>query len=134
MPGTDAQVKLWRDVKRRRLLVAFRGTEWWKVRDIIVDLKLLQEPWDVRALHQRGDSAGGGASASTGGGAVQAAAGAVQAPAEAAAVGGAGEVEQQGEGGSSSSVVDIYTALAAQANRTMLLYNELDQDMKVSSG
>lgn len=39
---TDAQLKLWRDESRKRLVVAFRGTEFWKVRDIVTDLKLLQ--------------------------------------------------------------------------------------------
>jgi hypothetical protein len=29
-------------VKRRRLLVAFRGTEFWKVGDLVTDFKLLQ--------------------------------------------------------------------------------------------
>lgn len=39
---TDAQVKVWRDEKRGRLVVAFRGTDPTRLGDIVTDLKLLQ--------------------------------------------------------------------------------------------
>jgi hypothetical protein len=118
---TDAQVKLWRDARRKRLIVAYRGTEFWKVKDLVVDLKLLQEPWDVHALH-RGEPEGPVGGSGDGDG--------VAALAPAAAAGGA-VVEDGGAGAGGSEPVDIYTALAAQANRTVLLYNDLDQAMKV---
>lgn len=40
--GTDAQLKVWRDEKRKRLIVAFRGTDPTRLGDLIIDLKLLQ--------------------------------------------------------------------------------------------
>lgn len=39
--STDTQVAIWRDSTRRRLVVAFRGTEQAKWRDLLTDLMLL---------------------------------------------------------------------------------------------
>ncbi|XP_020248657.1 uncharacterized protein LOC109826104 isoform X2 [Asparagus officinalis] len=39
--STDTQVAIWRDTKRRRLIVAFRGTEQVKWKDLRTDLMLL---------------------------------------------------------------------------------------------
>ncbi|KAG9137502.1 hypothetical protein Leryth_016797 [Lithospermum erythrorhizon] len=40
-PSTDTQVALWRDLKRKRLVVAFRGTEQTKWKDLLTDLMLV---------------------------------------------------------------------------------------------
>jgi hypothetical protein len=62
--ASDTQLKVWRDRTgaggRKRLLVAFRGTEFWKVRDLITDLKLLQDPWAVHELDKREGGKEGG--------------------------------------------------------------------------
>ncbi|KAK8921719.1 hypothetical protein KSP39_PZI020351 [Platanthera zijinensis] len=39
--STDTQVAIWRDSARRRLVVAFRGTEQSKWKDLLTDLMLL---------------------------------------------------------------------------------------------
>ncbi|CAM6123105.1 unnamed protein product [Calypogeia fissa] len=38
---TDTQVALWRDLRRHRIVVAFRGTEQTKWKDVVTDLSLL---------------------------------------------------------------------------------------------
>ncbi|KAG9148778.1 hypothetical protein Leryth_018091 [Lithospermum erythrorhizon] len=40
-PSSDTQVVLWRDSKRNRLVVAFRGTEQTKWKDLLTDLMLV---------------------------------------------------------------------------------------------
>lgn len=40
-PTTDTQVALWRDMSRKRLVVAFRGTEQAKWKDLLTDLMLV---------------------------------------------------------------------------------------------
>ncbi|KAI5649963.1 hypothetical protein M9H77_35968 [Catharanthus roseus] len=40
-PNTDTQVALWRDTSRKRLVVAFRGTEQAKWKDLLTDLMLV---------------------------------------------------------------------------------------------
>lgn len=39
---SDTQLKVWRDEKAKKLVVSFRGTEFWKWKDLVTDLKLLQ--------------------------------------------------------------------------------------------
>eukprot|EP00850_Spirogloea_muscicola_P015163 SM000114S24126 [mRNA] locus=s114:103585:110293:+ [translate_table: standard] len=38
---TDTQVAVWRDQRRRRIVVAFRGTEQTKLRDLLTDLNMV---------------------------------------------------------------------------------------------
>ncbi|KAH6820917.1 putative triglyceride lipase [Perilla frutescens var. hirtella] len=38
---TDTQVAIWRDLKRKRLVIAFRGTEQTKWKDLVTDLMLV---------------------------------------------------------------------------------------------
>lgn len=40
-PSTDTQVAIWRDTLRKRLVVAFRGTEQTRWKDLITDLMLI---------------------------------------------------------------------------------------------
>ncbi|GJP43027.1 hypothetical protein CLOM_g2533 [Closterium sp. NIES-68] len=39
-PESDTQVALWRDVRRKRVVVAFRGTEQTKLKDLLTDISL----------------------------------------------------------------------------------------------
>jgi len=50
--GTDTQVKLWRDEKRKRIVVAFRGTDFLQWRDLLTDLKIMQELWNITSIAQ----------------------------------------------------------------------------------
>ncbi|PIA40124.1 hypothetical protein AQUCO_02500085v1 [Aquilegia coerulea] len=40
-PSTDTQVAIWRDTLRKRLVIAFRGTEQTRWRDLVTDLMLV---------------------------------------------------------------------------------------------
>ena len=51
--GTDTQVKLWRDEKRKRIVVSFRGTDFLQWRDVLTDLKIIQEPWNITSIAQQ---------------------------------------------------------------------------------
>mmetsp|Transcript_23214 Transcript_23214/g.58898 ORF Transcript_23214/g.58898 Transcript_23214/m.58898 type:complete len:502 (-) Transcript_23214:86-1591(-) len=42
---TDTQVALWRDVQAREIVLAFRGTEQTRWRDLLVDASITQDPW-----------------------------------------------------------------------------------------
>ena len=108
---TDTQLKLWRDPVRKRLLVAFRGTEFWKVRDIITDLKLLQEPWDVAGLDREEKEEEEKK-------VVLSSPSSVEAQAQ--------QEQQQG--------LDFYAALASQADLTFRLYNDMDKTVKEMFG
>ncbi|CAI6001589.1 unnamed protein product [Closterium sp. NIES-64] len=39
-PQSDTQVAVWRDVRRKRIVVAFRGTEQTKAKDLLTDISL----------------------------------------------------------------------------------------------
>ncbi|CAI5495001.1 unnamed protein product [Closterium sp. Naga37s-1] len=39
-PQSDTQVAVWRDVRRKRIVVAFRGTEQTKLKDLLTDISL----------------------------------------------------------------------------------------------
>lgn len=45
--ATSTEVGIWRDLTRRKVIIAFRGTS--DPRDMITDVSLLQTPWEGRA-------------------------------------------------------------------------------------
>lgn len=147
---TDTQLKVWRDRAgtggRKRLLVAFRGTEFWKVRDLITDMKLLQDPWAVHELDKReGGKEGRKTEVSPFLATAQAS------PQESREQEGSREARwseegpqaETGEGRSGTEMaasrsptpgLDFYAALATQANRTYMLYNDMDRAVKETFG
>ncbi|CAI5472913.1 unnamed protein product [Closterium sp. Yama58-4] len=44
---SDTQVAIWRDVRRKRIVVAFRGTEQTKLKDLLTDISLSPSSLDV---------------------------------------------------------------------------------------
>ncbi|CAI7853987.1 unnamed protein product, partial [Closterium sp. NIES-53] len=45
-PQSDTQVAVWRDVRRKRIVVAFRGTEQTKAKDLLTDISLSPSSMD----------------------------------------------------------------------------------------
>jgi len=54
---TDTQVGIWRDQKRKEIIIAFRGTEQIKWRDFLTDIDIVQEPWDWDETSEKSQNA-----------------------------------------------------------------------------
>lgn len=47
---TDTQVAVWRNAARRQVVVAFRGTEMAKLKDIATDARLAPRPFNAERV------------------------------------------------------------------------------------
>ena len=50
---TDTQASIWADNESKRIVIAFRGTEQVKIKDILTDINIIQTPYEEGNKHLR---------------------------------------------------------------------------------